>query len=140
MRKLFHIFITLTLLLAVAIGNVGVYKCLKDGSLCMTKSCCLEEVECCEEDVCSQDTSVSESTNSIDCCVDIDLKIDFMNDVFLSSNIDTEVNGYLLFSYYKQFISHSNVDQFEIRGPPLSTAFLFPSHSPIFKSNCSYLC
>jgi hypothetical protein len=140
MTKLFHIFMTLTLLLAVAIGNVGVYKCLKDGSLCMTKSCYLEESKCCEEDVCSEGSLDSESYSKADCCVDIDVKTDFMNDVFLSSSIDTEISSFVLFSYYKQFITHTNADQFEIRGPPPYTAFLFPSYSPIFKSNCSYLC
>lgn len=140
MRKLFHIFITLSLLIAVAIGNVGVYKCLKDGSLCMTKSCCLEESKCCEEDLCSEDPIDSESYSEADCCVDIDVKTDFMNDVFLSSSIDTEISNYLVFSYYTQFTSHTNTDQFEIRGPPPCTVFISPSNSPIFKSNCSYLC
>jgi hypothetical protein len=143
MRKAFHIFITLTLLMAVAIGHVGVFRCLIDGSFSITKTSCPQSISeeaptCCPSNN-SQELTFGESDN---CCVDVDVETDFVN-AFLSTSEDADIviERDLAKAFYTQFNPTLTNKYIIIRGPPPSTeSHLRVSTALIFKRNCTFLC
>ena len=143
MTKAFHIFITLTLLMAVAIGHVGVFRCLIDGSFSITKTCFPQSISektatCCA----SSNSQELTFENSDNCCVDVNVETDFIN-AFLSTseNTDIVIERDLPIAFYSPFNPTLTTKCVIIRGPPPNTeSHLRVSTALIFKRNCTFLC
>lgn len=137
MQKLFNIFIVSSILLASALANVTVYKCVHDGELCVTKSCCPEDKagnSCCDEKgySCFSDD---------ECCKEVTIVQDtIFNDVNLnkakipdSSNTFTDfISGIL--------IEKDKIFRNAVRGPPQERELSSNIETPEYILYCSFLC
>ena len=137
MTKLFNIFIVASILVASALVNVTLYKCVHDGDLCVTKSCCPSEKV---GESCCQDKDTSE-INGDQCCEEFKI---IQETVFNDVNL-TKAKSPENFKFFAEFITKSLLKkdlifQDEARGPPLDINSFSSADSPTYISNCSFLC
>ncbi len=137
MLKLFNIFIISSILVASALVNVTLYKCVHDGNLCVTKSCCPAEeaVESC----CSEKNNPIISSDQ--CCEEVTIVQDtIFNDVNLNKAKNPD-NSQMFTDFISQsLVQKDGIFQDEICGPPLQTEISSTTEAPTYILNCSFLC
>ena len=147
MTKAFNILTAGILLLATTAGNLTVFQCLIDGSFCLTESCCpapesnLKEKSCCAHKCEKQETVEKESLLiKDDCCVEIDVEADFLNDIEMNiGTFEPIVISKLMSSPSLIPIFLTPQRSTVINDPP--GIFLKSGQTyPIYKKLCTFLC